>query len=442
MRLFRFGLWMMLPLALAACGGGGGGGCLLGGAVACSAPAPANVAPVARVTPSQDVVTGSTVTLDATGSTDANQDVLTYGWTLLSRPAGSQAVLSSDTAAKPTFTADVSGTYVLALTVYDGKAYSTPAAATVQATVANVAPVANAGTNQSVVVGTQVTLDGTMSSDANLGDVLTYSWTLSRPDGSLASLSSATSVRPSFTADVAGTYLATLMVSDGRLYSGLSSVRAVASAVNAAPVANAGGNRTALVGETVVLDGGGSTDANPGDVLRYAWQLVSSPTTTPASTAKLSPASNPAGTASTNKTVSITPDQPGTYVVALVVNDGTDSSDTALVTITVRAVNQAPVAVITGAAGTTVSAGTATGTVGTVMTFDGRSSTDDGPAQLLTYRWRLELKPAASTLQITEPNLAVITLRPDQPGQYVLRLQVDDGSLRSADVPLVIVVNP
>ena len=146
--------------------------------------------------------------------------------------------------------------------------------------------------------------------------------------------------------------------------------------------------------------------------------------------------------ASTSHPGSITPDQPGTSVVALVVNDGTDSSDTALVTITVRAVNQAPVAVITGAAGTTVSAGTATGTVGTVMTFDGRSSTDDGPAQLLTYRWRLELKPAASTLQITEPNLAVITLRPDQPGQYVLRLQVDDGSLRSADVPLVIVVNP
>jgi len=35
-----------------------------------------------------------------------------------------------------------------------------------------------------------------------------------------------------------------------------------------------------------------------------------------------------------------------------------------------------------------------------------------------------------------------LTLRPDQPGQYVLRLQVDDGVLKSADVPLVIVVNP
>lgn len=194
-----------------------------------------------------------------------------------------------------------------------------------------------------------------------------------------------------------GRYLCLSADRDGLLGNASSDVVTVrVSQRNAPPVANAGGNRTALVGETVVLDGGGSTDANPGDVLRYAWQLVSSPTTTPASTAKLSPASNPAGTASTNKTVSITPDQPGTYVVALVVNDGTDSSDTALVTITVRAVNQAPVAVITGAAGTTVSAGTATGTVGTVMTFDGRSSTDDGPAQLLTYRWRLSssLQPA------------------------------------------------
>jgi hypothetical protein len=76
------------------------------------------------------------------------------------------------------------------------------------------------------------------------------------------------------------------------------------------------------------------------------------------------------------------------------------------------------------------------------MTFDGQNSTDDGPTQLLTFRWRLERIPAASNLRIEEPTLAVLTLRPDQPGQYVLRLQVDDGSLKSADVPVVIIVNP
>lgn len=401
---------MVLPLALAACGGGGGGGCLLGGAVACSAPAPANVAPVARVTPSQDVVTGSTVTLDATGSTDANQDVLTYGWTLLSRPAGSQAVLSSDTAAKPTFTADVSGTYVLALTVYDGKAYSTPAAATVQATVANVAPVANAGTNQSVVVGTQVTLDGTMSSDANLGDVLTYSWTLSRPDGSLASLSSATSVRPSFTADVAGTYLATLMVSDGRLYSGLSSVRAVASAVNAAPVANAGTDQSVLVSSVVNLDGTASSDANR-DAITYAWSFLARPS---GSVASLSSA--------TAAKPSFTADLAGSYVLGLMVNDGkVSSANMAVVTVTAAAANAAPVA----------NAGpNQTVAIAASVTLTGAASTDAN-GDVLTYAWTLVSAPTGSTASLSSSTAVSPTFTANVAGTYVFVLVVNDGKVSS-----------
>lgn len=408
-----------------------------------------NMPPTAVATgPASVVLVGSRVTLDASASIDPNGDLLRYSWRWISRPLSSLAVLGQDTSARPEFVPDQAGDYVLGLVVSDGRLTSSERTVTVRAA-RTAAPLANAGSSQSVLVGSTIDLDGTATPTGSGGlsnaTLLGYQWSLvSRPDGSSTSrtILNATAARAQFIPDAVGTYVFRLTVTDslGNASSDVVTVRV--SQRNAPPVANAGGNRTALVGETVVLDGGGSTDANPGDVLRYAWQLVSSPTTTPASTAKLSPASNPAGTASTNKTVSITPDQPGTYVVALVVNDGTDSSDTALVTITVQSVNQAPVAVITGAAGTTVSAGTATGKVGTVMTFDGRSSTDDGPAQLLTYRWRLELKPAASTLQITEPNLAVITLRPDQPGQYVLRLQVDDGSLRSADVPLVIVVNP
>jgi hypothetical protein len=60
-------------------------------------------------------------------------------------------------------------------------------------TISNKAPVANAGTPQSVVAGSLVTLNGSTSSDAN-GDALTYNWSLSsKPTGSAAALSSATS---------------------------------------------------------------------------------------------------------------------------------------------------------------------------------------------------------------------------------------------------------
>lgn len=409
----------------------------------------ANMPPTAVATgPASVVLVGSRVTLDASASTDPNADLLRYSWRWVSRPVSSQAVLGLGVTARPEFVPDQAGDYVLGLVVSDGLLNSSERTVTVRAA-RTAAPLVNAGSSQSVLVGSTIDLDGvgTPSGAGGLSNatLLAYQWTLVyRPEGSsnARTITNATASRAQFIPDVVGTYVFRLTVTDslGNASSDVVTVRV--SQRNAPPVANPGGNRAAVVGESVLLDGGGSTDANPGDVLRYAWQLVSSPITQPASTAKLSPASNPAGTASTNKVVSITPDQPGTYVVALVVNDGTDSSETALVTISVRAANQAPVAVISGTSGTTVAAGRATGTVGSIMTFDGRNSTDDGPTQLLTYRWRLELVPVGSTVQIAEPTLAVLTFRPDQPGQYVLRLQVDDGVLKSADVPLVIQVNP
>jgi fermentation-respiration switch protein FrsA (DUF1100 family) len=97
----------------------------------------------------------------------------------------------------------------------------------------NSAPVANAGSAQNVVAGTLVTLDGGASSDAN-NDPLNYVWTLtSKPAGSTAVLTSSTSAKPTFTADVAGTYSAALVVNDGKLNSiNASSVSITASAVN------------------------------------------------------------------------------------------------------------------------------------------------------------------------------------------------------------------
>jgi len=81
-------------------------------------------------------------------------------------------------------------------------------------TVSNAPPVADAGPGQSVTPGQAVTLDGTRSTDPD-NDALTYAWTLDTPPGSAASLSDPTVVSPTFTADVAGAYTATLVVNDG-----------------------------------------------------------------------------------------------------------------------------------------------------------------------------------------------------------------------------------
>jgi len=202
---------------LLACGGGGGEGAAIGGI-------PENIAPVSDAGVIQNVITGSTVALNGSASSDANGDALTYAWRLISKPSASTAVLAGANSAAPTFFADVAGIYVASLIVNDGKVDSNTAALTITATVANAAPVANAGVAQNVNTGTTVTLNGSASSDAN-GDLLTYMWILTgKPTGSMAALASANSVAPTFLADVAGTYVASLIVNDGKVNSSTSTV--------------------------------------------------------------------------------------------------------------------------------------------------------------------------------------------------------------------------
>ncbi|MBI2355101.1 MAG: hypothetical protein HYV06_08745 [Deltaproteobacteria bacterium] len=112
--------------------------------IAPTTPTPiANTAPVANAGTAQNIVIGTVVTLDGSGSSDANGDTLTYSWAFTSKPAGSTAILSSTTAVKPTFTADVVGTYVFNLIVNDGKLNSIPSTV-------NVVSIAN---NGSISVG-------------------------------------------------------------------------------------------------------------------------------------------------------------------------------------------------------------------------------------------------------------------------------------------------
>ena len=175
----------------------------------------ANSAPVANAGTDQNVTTGTLVTLDGSGSSDADGDTLSFSWSFTSVPAGSSAALSAATVAAPTFTPDLDGDYVLALVVNDGTDDSVADSVIITSTTANSAPVANAGLDQTVLTGSQVTLDGSGSSDAD-GDTLTYTWAFtSIPSGSSASLSDANVTAPTFTADLSGDYVLSLVVNDG-----------------------------------------------------------------------------------------------------------------------------------------------------------------------------------------------------------------------------------
>ena len=301
---------------LSACGGGGGST----GAVSSTV---SNTAPVANAGIDQSLMAGSLATLDGSNSSDVDRNTLTYSWVLTTKPTGSSASLSSSAAVNPTFTADIAGAYVATLTVNDGQVNSTAMTVTIRASLNNAAPVANAGAAQNVVTGAVVTLDGSTSSDAN-GDTLTYNWSLtSKPTGSSAALSTATSARPTFTADVEGTYVASLVVNDGQLNSNIATVSVTAARANAAPVANAGVAQSAYLGDLVTFDGSASSDAN-GDSLTYAWSTRSypsffAPTISGANTARPTFSSSDAGT----------------YVFSLVVNDGQASSSASTVTVNI-----------------------------------------------------------------------------------------------------------
>jgi hypothetical protein len=73
------------------------------------------------------VGTGQPVTLDGTGSTDADGNPLTFRWSFTFRPLGSTATLSGPTLSNPTFVPDKAGTYVAQLIVNDGTVDSAPA---------------------------------------------------------------------------------------------------------------------------------------------------------------------------------------------------------------------------------------------------------------------------------------------------------------------------
>jgi hypothetical protein len=79
-----------------------------------------NIAPVADAGVDQEIETGVTVTLDASTSSDANSDTLTYLWALTTKPSTSTATLSNSTAEALTFVADISGEYIATLIVNDG----------------------------------------------------------------------------------------------------------------------------------------------------------------------------------------------------------------------------------------------------------------------------------------------------------------------------------
>ena len=374
-----------------------------------------NTAPIANASTPQTVVAGATVTLDGSGSFDVDGDALTFAWTVQTRPAGSVSKLSAPAAVMPTFLIDAAGTYAFRLVVQDSRGASSQPSMVTVSTV-NSPPVADAGPDQTVTGGLLVTLTGSASSDVD-GDALSFVWAFAqRPAGSAAVLASPGSVAPSFVADRSGTFIVRLTVTDP---SGANSSDTVSvTTANTPPVANAGPDQSVFVGNTVRLDGVGSTDVD-GDTLTYSWSFTAQPQF---STVALSANGVPAPT--------FVVDRPGTYIAQLLVTDGAGGSDIDTVVITTQ--NSRP----TANAGADQPAA-----IGQPVTLDGRGSSDPD-FDPLTYDWALLTAPSQSRATLVNPTSAQPTFVTDLIGTYVVQLIVNDGALLSvADTVTITTAN-
>jgi RHS repeat-associated protein len=190
------------------------------------------------------------------------------------------------------------------------------------------------------------------------------------------------------------------------------------SAINHAPVVDAGPDQTISLPAQANLHGAVADDGLPaGSTLGVAWTKISGPGTV---------TFNNAGDAATTASFS----EPGSYLLELSASDSqfTTTSD---VLITVKPPNQPP----------TVSAGaTQTITLPDGVSLSGMVSDDGQPAGgALTISWAKVSGPGEVTFG--NSTAAVTTAAFDQPGTYVLRLTASD-SLLASSADVTVVVNP
>ncbi|NQZ10680.1 MAG: hypothetical protein HRT35_26310 [Algicola sp.] len=161
------------------------------------------------------------------------------------------------------------GLLSLTLSACGGSSNSTPPLP------ANVAPVANAGPDQTVDEQTSVTLAGS-GTDTD-GNIATFSW--AQTAGTAVTLTGADTPTPSFTAlDINADMLMTfqLTVTDNEGATAVDDVNVNVNHINLNPVANAGADQNILDLSDVTLSGSGSDE--DGSIVSYQWsQLTGTP---------------------------------------------------------------------------------------------------------------------------------------------------------------------
>jgi hypothetical protein len=188
--------------------------------------------------------------------------------------------------------------------------------------------------------------------------------------------------------------------------------------INHCPVADGGEDKQVTIGETVVLDGSGSSDPDGGEIT-YTWSLIENPQ---GSSAELL---NP-----NDQNPNIAPDLQGDYLIQLIINDGLCDSEPDLVLVTTE--NRPPVA---DAGDDQIVP------VGDSVSLSGGASVDPDGDLIIAYHWIIVSKPDGSTATLSDSQIVDPTFVADMAGEYIIELTVSDWELDSDPDTVVITAN-
>lgn len=345
-----------------------------------------------------------------TNDTDADGDLLTA--VLVTGPANGALTPNADGSFVYVPNPNFNGTDSFTYKANDGIADSNIASVSITVHPVNKAPIANAGSDQTVHPGIDVTLDGTGSYDPDENYDLTYSWNMtSKPSGSSAFLTNPNTPTPSFTVDDLGDYIIELVVTDSN---GLSSSadQVLISTSNSSPVADTGEDQAIIeIGIEVILGADPLRQSydDDGDLLTYVWTMTYRPE---GSNAYLS---DP-----TSATPTFIADIHGDYLIELVVSDPWISSEPDTVKVSFN--NVAPVSVPESDPPSVIQ--------GETVNLYGTNSYDNNK-DFLYYNWNIVSKPLNSITNINNPTNVQTSFLADVPGDYTVSLVVNDGLVNS-----------
>ncbi len=371
--------------------------------------------PIIRGLSDRVVNQGDLITLDASTSSDPDNQPITFSWT---QNAGVNVLnLSSLTAPQISFVIPAdNANIVFQLTVSDNNGGT--ATKTVTLTV-NQNPVAKAGVDLSVKISDTVVVTGSATDQETLPANLVYNW--AQVSGLNVTLINANTPVVSFVAPSQKTAIVLqLTVSDANGGSSSDSVKidVLAPIVNQNPIVKAGVDLAVKTGETVAITGS-ATDVETLPVnLIYSWTQVSGLNVTLIN-------------ANTPKVSFVAPSQKTTVVLQLTVSDanGGSSSDTVNINVTEVIVNQNPV--VQAGADFSVNINEAVAIKG--------SATDQEtlPANLL-YNWT---QVSGLTVSLVNANTPTVSFAaPSQKTTVVLQLTVNDANGGSSSDSIIITV--